>query len=300
MSNVEVKTCCFFLLRHWTFLVGYWTLFSRSSAGHSDLVEQILPAGVLVQDSQQSEPAAIADSSAREGLLRVSVAQFLVALVLVLVAMPFVEYFADGDLIETVLMTLVLLAAVPAIGGQRRTFLLAMLLVTPAVAIIWLDHLRPGQLPRPVAMAAAIFFVAFVAGHLLRFILQAPQVTGEVLCAGVAVYLMLAILWAFAYLLVELLVPNSFVFTVGPTGQRTLTGFEAVYFSFGTMTTVGYGDIIPISRQARMVAMLEATSGLFYVTMLIARLVALYSSSKAIAPVAPPAESPPYPKETAP
>ncbi len=252
-----------------------------------------------MQDSQQSEPADAADSSAREGLLRVSVAQFLAALVLVLVAMPFVEYFPIGDLIETALMTVVLLAAVPAIGGQRRTFLLAALLVTPAVTTIWLDHFRPGLIPRQFAMAAAIVFVAFVVLHFLRFILRSPQVTGEVLCAAAAVYLMLAILWAFAYLLVELLVPHSFVFTVGPAGNRALTGFEAVYFSFGTMTTVGYGDIIPVSRLARMTAMLEATSGLFYVTMLIARLVALYSSSKAAAPGSPPAESAPYPKENA-
>lgn len=251
-----------------------------------------------MQDSQQSELADVADSSAREGLLRLSVAQFLAALVLVLVAMPFVEHFPNGDLVETVLITLVLLAAVPAVGGLRREFLLAAVLVTPAVAIIWLDHFRPGLMPRPLAMAAAIIFVAFVVAHFLRFILRAPQVTGEVLCAGVAVYLMLAILWAFAYLLVEQLAPHSFVFTVGPTGNRTLTGFEAVYFSFGTMTTVGYGDIIPVARLARMTAMLQATTGLFYVTMLIARLVALYSSSKA-ATHSPPAESAPHPKENA-
>ncbi|MBL8799646.1 MAG: two pore domain potassium channel family protein [Planctomycetia bacterium] len=233
----------------------------------------------------------------RAGLLRLSVTQFLAALVLVLVAMPFVEHFHAGDLIETVLMTVVLLAAVPAVGGQRRTLLLAVVLVTPAVTIIWVDHVRPGQLPRPLAMVAAIGFVGFVAAHLLRFILRAPQVTGEVLCAGVAVYLMLAILWAFGYLLVEQVVPRSFVFTVEPPARRPLTGFEAVYFSFGTMTTVGYGDIIPTSRLARMVAMLEATTGMFYVTLLIARLVALYSSNTVDAPSA---AATPHSQETSP
>jgi hypothetical protein len=251
---------------------------------------------MLVKDSQQSEPADTANSSAREGLLQLSVVQFLIALVLVLVTMPFVEYFTIGDLIETALITVVLMAAVPAVGGRRRDFVLAAVLVTPAVTTIWLDHFRPGLIPRPTAMAAAIVFVSFVVLHFLRFILRSPQVTGEVLCAGVAVYLMMAILWAFAYLLVQELVPQSFVFTVDPPPNRALTGFEAVYFSFGTMTTVGYGDIIPVSRLARMTAMLEATTGLFYVTLLIARLVALYSSSKA----APPAPLASHPKENAP
>lgn len=257
-----------------------------------------------MQDSQQSEPAAApAEAPLREGLFQPSVVQFLAALVLVLVTMPFLDRFQNGDLIEAALVTLVLLSAVPAVGGRRRTFLLAAVLVTPAVTFTWINRVRPGLLPGEFAVAAAIVFVAFVGAHLLRFILLAPQVTAEVLYASVAVYLMLAIFWAFAYLLVAQLVPQSFVFTVGPTAHRSLTGFEAVYFSFGTMTTVGYGDIIPVSRLARMVAMLEATTGLFYVTMLIARLVALYSSSKAVPPdspssaSSPPAASAPFPKE---
>jgi voltage-gated potassium channel len=57
-----------------------------------------------------------------------------------------------------------------------------------------------------------------------------------------------------------------------------MDGFTAFYFSFATLTTVGYGDIAPVSSVARMLAVMEAVTGLFYVAVLISRLVALYST----------------------
>ena len=116
----------------------------------------------------------------------------------------------------------------------------------------------------------------------LRFILRAPRVDFGVLCAGIATYLMLGLLWSFAYVLVDRLVPNSFVFTVGPASSHSMDRFNALYFSFTTLSTVGYGDIIPLSGVARMLAMVEAVFGMFYVTLLIARLVSLYSSKSVL------------------
>jgi hypothetical protein len=65
----------------------------------------------------------------------------------------------------------------------------------------------------------------------------------------------------------------SFVFTVGLVSSRSMNNFNALYFSFTTLSTVGYGDIVPVSGIARMLAMVEAVFGMFYVTLLIARLV---------------------------
>ena len=64
-----------------------------------------------------------------------------------------------------------------------------------------------------------------------------------------------------------------------------MNDFNALYFSFTTLSTIGYGDIIPVSGVARMLAMVEAVFGMFYVTLLIARLVSLYSSKSPLEPV---------------
>ena len=176
-------------------------------------------------------------------------------------------------------MTLVLLSAVFAVAGRRRRpLVLATVLVTPALAGKWINHYRPDVLPREVFFLTGLLFVVFVVVHLLRFVLRAPRVNSEVLCAGISTYLMMGILWGFAYALVAGLVPGSFAFTVGPASNRSMVGFNTIYFSFVTLSTVGYGDIIPVSGVARMLAIAEAMVGMFYVTLLIARLVALYSS----------------------
>jgi Ion channel len=121
----------------------------------------------------------------------------------------------------------------------------------------------------------------FVVVHLFRFILRAPRVNSEVLYAGVATYLMLGLLWAFAYIMVALMIPNSFAFTVSAESGQSIHGFNGLYFSLITLSTVGYGDIVPVLPAARMLAMTEAMTGTIYVAVLISRLVALHSSARA-------------------
>jgi hypothetical protein len=209
---------------------------------------------------------------------RYPVATFLVSLALALATTPFDEQVKDGDLLEAVRLALILLPALLAVGGRRRALVLGIILAAPALAGKWLNHWFPDLVPAWVFLAPGILFVIFVIAHLLRFILRARRIDSEVLCAGVATYLMLGLLWAFGYILVARLVPDAFAFGTGPDSSHIMKGFTALYFSFITLSTVGYGDIAPVSGAARMLAMMEATVGILYTTVLIARLVTLYSS----------------------
>jgi hypothetical protein len=229
------------------------------------------------------------DALAREGKRPLSVAHFLVALGLLLVAVPFLESRDNGRLIEAVLFSVVFLSAVPAVGGRRRTMVLALVLGAPALAATWARHLWPDRITDLLADGPAAVFVTFVIAHLLLFILRAPWVNAEVLCAAIATYLMMALLWAFAYTIVARLVPDAFRLPLDPGPARPLTRFEALYFSFETLTTVDYGDIVPASNASRLLAMMEATTGVFYMAVLIARLVSHYSGRqpRRLAPAAP-------------
>jgi hypothetical protein len=212
------------------------------------------------------------------GVLHSSMAHLLVVLVLMVIAAPFIEQIPGGDLIEAGLITLVFLAAVLAVGGRGKALVWAIVLVIPALVGKWANHLRPDLMPREIFMGGGLLFVLYVVVSLLGFILRAPRVNSEILCAGIATYLMLGWLWAIAYTLVARLVPDSFVFTAGADSIRSMERFRSLYFSYATLTTVGYGDIIPVSALARMLAMLEAIAGMFYMTLMIARLVTLYYS----------------------
>ena len=74
------------------------------------------------------------------------------------------------------------------------------------------------------------------------------------------------------------MIPDAFVFSAGPPASRSMQGFTALYFSLITLATVGYGDIVPVAGVVRMLAAMEAIVGMFYVALLISRLVSLYPS----------------------
>src|ERR1035438_5562533 len=160
--------------------------------------------------------AAPAKAAQRFRRFRFSAVQLLAVLVLLFVCSPFLEYLKHGRAIEAVLVTLVLILSVLAIGGTRRTFIVAVLLSTPAVVARWGHHLWPGLLPAEVFLGAELAFLLFTAVNLLRFILRAPRVNAEVLCAGISGYLILGLLWVLAYMLVARAVPDSFAITTGP------------------------------------------------------------------------------------
>src|SRR5213080_2666041 len=222
----------------------------------------------------------IEKSSRVLGLRRFSMVQLLIALALLFFFFPFVEEIKGGDIIVSLLLSLVLLSAILAVASRGRTLTVALLLAIPAVAGRWLNHFQPHLLPPAIFLVAGIGLVAFVVVNLLRFVLRAPSVDAEVLCASISAYLMLGLMWTMAYWLVDQLTPGgAFSFNTN-AGPRSINGFNAFYFSFITLSTVGYGDITPVSRIARWLAAMEAMTGLLYVAVLIARLVSLYSSPK--------------------
>jgi hypothetical protein len=215
-----------------------------------------------------------------EGRRRLSVAHLLIAIVVLFVVAPFVDRVAYGHLIESLVFTVVLVAGVNAVGGRRRTLLVAAVLAAPVILIRWLNHLWPELLPADLGLVTALLFVSYVLVHLLRFVIAAPVVNAEVLCAAISIYLLYAVAWGFVYTLLYRWDPSWFVFTEPTDADATLTGFTALYFSVQILTTVTFGDILPVSNIARMMALVEATVGIFYLAILISRLVGLYSSDR--------------------
>jgi voltage-gated potassium channel len=211
---------------------------------------------------------------------RFSTVGLLISLVVLFICAPFVEEIKGGDLIVTGLFSLVLLAGVLAVADRKHILVMAIVLVIPAIAGRWINHFRPDVVSAALFLTAGLILIAFVVANLLRFVLRAPSVNVEVLCASIAAYLLLGLMWAMAYWLVDQLTPGgafSFNTNAGPQSMKGFTGF---YFSFITLSTVGYGDITPVSRTARWLAAMEAMTGLLYVAVLIARLVSLYSAPK--------------------
>lgn len=232
--------------------------------------------------SGPAKTAARRFSAAKElvqpGLRKHSVALFLVTMVVFMVCAPAFESLAWGDFVLSAALSFMMLSGVLAVGASRRKLVLGLLLVIPALVIRWLGHTQSNPMPPLLFLVGALVFLTYVMSHLIEFIIKAPMVNTEVLCAGVVVYLIIGFLWTLGYTALAEIQPGAFVFTAGGDGPHTMKGVTAFYYSFITLNTVGYGDIVPVSPVARMMAVMESTTGLFYMALMVARLVSLYSS----------------------
>lgn len=216
----------------------------------------------------------------RLSLRQLSGVELLITLIVLFVSFPFVETLRAGAMIKSILLTLVLVSALLAIAGRGRILTIAAVFAVPALAARWINQYRPDLMPPEVFLIFAIVFVAFVIGNLLKFVLRARFISTEVLCSAISTYLLLGLFWTFAYWLVAELSPGSFSFNVSSEADPSMKGFNGLYFSLITLNTVGYGDISPVSRVARMLAAMEAMTGVLYMAVLIARLVSIHGTPK--------------------
>jgi hypothetical protein len=168
--------------------------------------------------------------------------------------------------------TLVLISGVALTWRKRVLFWFAVALGITTLAVRWACWFYPQLLTvREVLMLANILFLA---GVLLNQVLAKGHVTITRIEGAIAVYLLLGIGWAHAYQIVFSVNPHAFLIQmVTPS-----TVSEWLYFSFITLTTVGFGDIVPVARPARMLCVGEALTGQLYLAVLVARLVALQVS----------------------
>lgn len=120
-------------------------------------------------------------------------------------------------------------------------------------------------------------FHASITWVLFRYIFNATAVTADVIYGAIAVYFLLSFFFVPLYGMLEIASPGSFV--DHGTGQP-VQWQQLVYYSLITLSTAGYGDISPVNPWARMLAGLEATVGVMYVAILMARLVSLYDGQR--------------------
>jgi hypothetical protein len=175
-----------------------------------------------------------------------------------------------------------LLAAVFAISGTRKSVYIGLALIAPVlfseiIDVIW--HRRETLL---VDYVLSIAFMIYVIVMMLRWMLRQQQVDVNMICCSLCVYLLLGVAWAIIFSLLFLIDPASFADLphIASSGGKIRFGARetvtSLYFSYVTLTTLGYGDITPASPAARMLAVVEAVMGQLYLAVLVARLVGAY------------------------
>lgn len=182
-----------------------------------------------------------------------------------------------GLLILNVAAGGVLVAASYALSEKKDLFLFAIIFSAVSIVSTWFLLVFPSHWTVLIAHSCIILLVGFFSFTILGYVLRSGRVTSDRIFAAICVFMLIGYAWTFAYALLEELEPGSFT---SPNSLRPQDYISRVmqlrYFSFMTLTTVGYGDIVPRSPLARTFAMLEAVMGQFYLAVLVARLVGLH------------------------
>jgi hypothetical protein len=168
----------------------------------------------------------------------------------------------------------VLVTAVYSLGDRKRHLKVAIALAVPAALGQMATLLQGGGYPLKItANLLALVFLVYVIGVVLGAVLREGEVTGDKIAGAICGYLLLGLGFALAYNVADLLQPGAFgdVDLSGESGDE----FGFLYFSFVTLTALGYGDITPVSVLVRTMAWMQAVTGQLYVAILVARLVAL-------------------------
>lgn len=202
-------------------------------------------------------------------------ALLLASLILLLLLSPVLEGEAAAGFLLSFLFTLVLIAAVLAASTRRATLGITLVFALPWLYLTWLHPQWRADAIDVIASLLLVCLGLFVVGLVLMRVLRAERVDADILCGALAVYLLTGVVWAVCYGIIEALAPGSF----GLSGEASGDVWnQLLYFSLVTLTTLGYGDISPISSVARIWSALEAVVGTLYLAVLISRLVGLYRS----------------------
>jgi hypothetical protein len=201
----------------------------------------------------------------------------LVMLFLLLAVTPFLEGFARLRFLFNAFLSAVLVSAVYALSQKIRNLAIAALLAIPMLISIWTQYLVKSEAIFLIGRICGACFIAFTIFHILQNIFHEQDVTKDTIAGAAAVYLLFGLMWSFLYGVLEHIEPGSFAISEAQTlGERNIF----IYYSFVTITTLGYGDIMPVTYIASSLAVMEAVVGQLYLVVLVAWLVGMYVSKK--------------------
>ncbi|MBI5897001.1 MAG: two pore domain potassium channel family protein [Desulfobacterales bacterium] len=203
--------------------------------------------------------------------------KLLLLLLGMLVVAPLLDAFLHLKLLEDLFLTAVFIYATYAFSRDKRLLITAVCLALPAIALTWLSpvvNLRWLTISGNLCDVAFIFTITIA---ILAHIFRQKDVSADVIAGAIVVYLLMAVMWSQLYWVLESFRPGQFNV---PAGDGQITPALMRYFSLVTITTVGYGDITPLTPVARAFANLEAVMGQLYLVIQVAWLVGMHVTMK--------------------
>ena len=200
----------------------------------------------------------------------------LIWILLYILAAPFLEFFPHTDVFVQLLFSVVLVSAVYAINQQTALMRPALVLMVLTTILIWCHVLSLFTISGMMVNIVLLTYMGLIVIAFGRYVFVAKRVDAELIAAALCLYMLMGLLGGEILLLLETLVPVSFA---GSSLEQVVSfqGKSEIfqYFSFTTMTTLGYGDITPQTSTAMAFCQVEAILGQLFIAVLVARLVGI-------------------------
>jgi hypothetical protein len=191
------------------------------------------------------------------------------AIMLVLLVSPFIRPLGlMGHLCSTLFVAMIPLSSALALTGDRENATIILLIAAPFVILDGLNFFFTSHLLMVVAFSFATALYFYIVFLLVKNLLTIRVVTADMIYCAISIYLLIGIMWAGIYTVVEGISPGSF--------SATSETVDLLYFSFVTLTTVGFGDVVPLSILGKRLAVFEAAMGSIYMAVIIAMIVGRY------------------------
>ena len=194
-----------------------------------------------------------------------------------LVLVPIFNRYVVARIFMDIFISAIAISMVFTISHNKRYVIAGLSLALVMLVSLWLQYFIPNKAIDAVGMLTGVFFIGLVISSFLGFMIKSADVNLEVIYMAILLYLLAALMWAFIYAFLELVDPASFNIDVDHPQEYFLV-FQ--YYSFVTITTLGYGDITPVTEVAKAFSILEAIVGQLYLVVAVAWLVGMHVSSR--------------------
>lgn len=197
----------------------------------------------------------------------------LFAIMLVLLVNPLIRNMGEkGWFIATLLLVLIPIASLYAFAKERKHAIIIISFGAPFVILDAINMFITNRSLLIMEYGFAVILYCYVIILLLKYVLTQRVITPDMIYGAISIYLLIGFMWAGVYVILEVISPDSF------SGLSGL--IDLAYFSFVTLTSLGYGDVAPVSTLCKRIAILEAAAGAIFIAVIIALIVGRYMSQQ--------------------
>jgi len=186
---------------------------------------------------------------------------------------PFLDKTATGMIILQALNSCMLILIIYTLAIRRTAYYMALILVIPALILGWANIILSVPLLEIISGISLIAVYALTVLILFRDLFSEGEITEDTVYGAICTYLLFGHMWGTAYYTISNLDPGAFLFNLTAYPGGALQQFDLLYFSFITLTTTGYGDIVPTLGIVKMLALFETVIGTIFIAVFMARLV---------------------------